>query len=122
MGIEFGSTRIKAVIIDSQRKVINNGSHHWESRIIDGHYSYPLADVKTGLRDAVSGLGAETISIRNIGISAMMHGYLVFDKEDQQLAAFRTWKDTTTTEAADKLTRLFDFNIPERWRDRKSVV
>lgn len=115
MGIEFGSTRIKAVIIDSQRKVINNGSHHWESRIIDGHYSYPLADVKTGLRDAISGLGAETISIRNIGISAMMHGYLVFDKEDQQLAAFRTWKDTTTTEAADKLTRLFDFNIPERW-------
>lgn len=115
MGIELGSTRIKAVIIDSQRKVISSGSHHWESRIIDGHYSYPLADVKNGLRDAVSRLKTENMTIRHVGISAMMHGYLVFDQEDRQLAAFRTWKDTSTTEAADKLTRLFDFNIPERW-------
>jgi len=74
-----------------------------------------LADVKAGLRDAVSRLNTEDLTISNVGISAMMHGYLVFDRENRQLAAFRTWKDTSTTEAADKLTQLFDFNIPERW-------
>lgn len=115
MGIELGSTRIKAVVIDKNRKVIANGSHNWESQLIDGHWTYSLEDVQSGLRDAVSKLSALNCQLSAIGVSAMMHGYLVFDRDDNLLVPFRTWKDTTTAEAADKLTELFRFNIPERW-------
>ncbi len=115
MGIELGSTRIKAVVIDEDRKVIADGSHSWESRLVGGHWTYSLEDVQSGLRDAVSELSASNCQLSTVGVSAMMHGYLVFDGDDNLLAPFRTWKDTTTGEAAEKLTELFNFNIPERW-------
>ncbi|HML36752.1 MAG TPA: FGGY family carbohydrate kinase [Bacillota bacterium] len=115
MGIELGSTRIKAVIIDESRKVIASGSHSWESRQIGGYWSYSLDDVQSGLKDAVSKLPIAGCQLSAMGVSAMMHGYLVFDKEDNLLVPFRTWKNTTAGEAAEKLTELFDFNIPERW-------
>lgn len=115
LGIELGSTRIKAVVIDENRKVIANGSHNWESRLIDGYWTYSLEEVQSGLRDAVAGLSTQGCRLSAIGVSAMMHGYLVFDKDDHLLVPFRTWKNTTTGEAAEKLTELFHFNIPERW-------
>lgn len=115
MGIELGSTRIKAVVINENRKIIASGSHNWESQLIDGHWTYSLEDVQTGLRDAVSKLSMGFDQLSTVGLSAMMHGYLVFDKDDNLLVPFRTWKNTTTSEAADKLTELFNFNIPERW-------
>lgn len=115
MGIELGSTRIKAVVIDENRKVVAGGSHNWESQLIDGHWTYSLDDVQSGLRDAVSKLSTVSGQLSTIGVSAMMHGYLVFDSDDNLLVPFRTWKNTTTGEAAEKLTELFNFNIPERW-------
>ena len=115
MGIELGSTRIKAVIIDESRKVVASGSHNWESRQLGGYWSYSLDDVQSGLKDAVSKLSIAGCQISAMGVSAMMHGYLVFDKEDNLLVPFRTWRNTTAGEAAEKLTELFDFNIPERW-------
>ena len=115
MGIELGSTRIKAVVINENRKVISSGSHNWESHLIDGHWTYSLAEVQSGLREAVSKLSAVNCQLSAIGVSAMMHGYLVFDKDDNLLVPFRTWKNTTTGEAADRLTELFQFHIPERW-------
>ena len=83
--------------------------------MIDGYWTYSLDEVQTGLREAVSGLSAADYQLSTVGISAMMHGYLVFDRDDNLLAPFRTWKNTTTGEAAEKLTELFNFNIPERW-------
>jgi Sugar (pentulose and hexulose) kinases len=115
LGIELGSTRIKAVLIDENRKVIASGSHNWESRFTEGYWTYSLDDVQSGLRDAVSQLSITDCQLSTVGVSAMMHGYLVFDKDDNLLAPFRTWKNTTTGEAADKLTELFNFNIPQRW-------
>lgn len=115
LGIELGSTRIKAVIIDENRKIIKSGSHNWESQLIDGHWTYSLDDVQCGLLDAVSKLSTVNCHLSAAGVSAMMHGYLVFDKHDNLLVPFRTWKNTTTGEAAEKLTELFNFNIPQRW-------
>jgi len=115
LGIELGSTRIKAVVINENRKIIASGSHNWESQLIDGHWTYSLDDVQTGLRDAISKLSMGFDQLSTVGLSAMMHGYLVFDRDDNLLVPFRTWKNTTTSEAADKLTELFNFNIPERW-------
>jgi sugar (pentulose or hexulose) kinase len=90
LGIEFGSTRIKAVVIDENRKVIASGNHSWESRLIDGYWTYSLDEVQTGLLDAVSGLPASDYQLSAVGVSAMMHGYLVFDRNDNLLAPFRT--------------------------------
>ena len=115
LGIELGSTRIKAVVIDENRKIIASGSHNWESQLVDGHWTYSLDDVQFGLRDAVSKIPDFNGQLSTLGVSAMMHGYLVFDRDDNLLVPFRTWKDTTTGEAAEKLTELFNFNIPERW-------
>lgn len=115
MGIELGSTRIKAVVIDENRKITGSGSHNWESQLIDGHWTYSLDDVQSGLRDAVSNISTVNSQLSTLGVSAMMHGYLVFDRDDNLLVPFRTWKNTTTGEAAEKLTQLFNFNIPERW-------
>lgn len=123
LGIELGSTRIKAVLIDEGFNPIASGSHNWENRLENGYWTYHIEDVWTGIQDAYSKLNDECMNkfgsyiknLASIGFSAMMHGYLPFDKNDNQLAEFRTWRNTTTGEAAKELTKLFNFNIPQRW-------
>ena len=123
LGIEFGSTRIKAVVIDEKGTPLASGSHEWENQYIDGIWTYSLDAVWDGLqdcyRDLVSDIQSryqtEVTSFAGIGFSAMMHGYLAFDKDDQLLVPFRTWRNTITEEAADKLTGEFNYNIPQRW-------
>ncbi|MCL2638011.1 MAG: FGGY-family carbohydrate kinase [Oscillospiraceae bacterium] len=115
LGIELGSTRIKGVVIDSSRKVVQSGFHNWENRLENGFWTYSLDDVRAGLRDVISQLDLNTASITALGVSAMMHGYLAFDKNNNLLTPFRTWRNTTTEQAAAKLTELFGFNIPQRW-------
>jgi sugar (pentulose or hexulose) kinase len=123
LGIEFGSTRIKAVLIDENFKPIASGSHDWENKLVDGVWTYELKDVWTGLQDSFrklndavkSRFGQPLARVDAIGISAMMHGYLAFDKADKLLVPFRTWRNTMTEKAAADLTALFGFNIPQRW-------
>jgi sugar (pentulose or hexulose) kinase len=123
LGIEFGSTRIKAVLIDANYAPIAQGSHEWENKLEDGVWTYHLNDVWKGLQDCFKDLaldvknryGLALSSVGSIGISAMMHGYLVFDKNGNQLVPFRTWRNTTTEKAAALLTEIFKFNIPQRW-------
>lgn len=123
LGIEFGSTRIKGVLVDYDGHVLASGFHEWENKLINGVWTYDLADVDAGLRDCYSSLrkdvenkyGVTPKTFGAIGISAMMHGYIALDKHDKQLAPFQTWRNTNTTQAADTLTELFDFNIPLRW-------
>lgn len=123
LGIELGSTRIKSVLIDENALVIAQGSHEWENTLVDGLWSYSLADVEKGIQSSYSSLaadytakyGEELSEISAIGVSAMMHGYLAFDKEDNLLVPFRTWRNTNTETAAKELTELFSFNIPMRW-------
>lgn len=123
LGIEFGSTRIKAVLIDENCNPIASGSHTWENRFENGIWTYHNEDIWIGLQDAYSNLNNEVFekfgsyitSLASIGISAMMHGYLPFDKDANQLAEFRTWRNTITSEASEELTALFNFNIPQRW-------
>lgn len=123
LGIEFGSTRIKAVLIDEDFNPIASGGHNWENRFENGVWTYHNDDIWTGLQDAYSKLnedceakfGSKIKTLASIGFSAMMHGYLPFDKDGNQLAEFRTWRNTITADAAKELTELFDFNIPQRW-------
>lgn len=123
LGIEFGSTRIKAVLIGPDHAPIAQGSHEWENQLTDGLWTYPLEAIWFGLQDCYRSLranvndlyGVEIESLAAIGISAMMHGYMPFDKEGHLLAPFRTWRNTNTGPAAEKLSTLFDFNIPLRW-------
>jgi sugar (pentulose or hexulose) kinase len=123
LGIEFGSTRIKAVLIDHRFKTIASGSFEWENRLENGFWTYNLVDIITGLQAAYSEMKQEVernygITIRtigSIGISAMMHGYMAFDKTGELLVPFRTWRNATTSVAARELTEKFQFNIPERW-------
>lgn len=123
LGIELGSTRIKAVLIDEGHRPIASGSHGWENRWENGMWTYSLGEVEAGIqscyaqlkRDVKETFGAELTTVGAIGISGMMHGYLPFDKDDRPLAAFRTWRNTMTGEAAEALTSLFHFNIPQRW-------
>lgn len=123
LGIEMGSTRIKAVLIGPDHSVIATGAHNWENRLENGYWTYSLSDVWTGVQDAYAGLasqiqkryGEPLTTLGAMGFSAMMHGYLPFDAEGNQLAAFRTWRNTTTEVAAEKLTKLLNFNIPQRW-------
>jgi len=123
LGIEFGSTRIKAVLIGEDHTPIASGSHEWENRYENGVWTYHLDDVWAGLQDSYRNLSKEVSekyhtslkTIGAIGFSAMMHGYLVFDKDGTLLVPFRTWRNTTTGKAAKKLTDLFQFNIPQRW-------
>ena len=123
LGIEFGSTRIKAVLIDENCNPIASGSHDWENRLENGYWTYHTEDIWTGLQDAYIHLnmevqekyGVKITKLASIGFSAMMHGYLPFDKDGRQLAEFRTWRNTTTADAASQLTKLFNFNIPQRW-------
>ena len=123
LGIEFGSTRIKGVLIDGKGTPIASGGHEWENRLENGVWTYSLDDVWEGLRDCYRDLQedvrkkyqVELTSFKAIGISAMMHGYLAFDRDGKQLAQFRTWRNTITQEASEKLTKLFGFHIPQRW-------
>ena len=119
LGIEFGSTRIKAVLIDENHIPVASGSHEWENSLTDGIWTYTMEDIHAGLRrayaDLVKCVGHPIEEVAAIGVSGMMHGYLPFDKNGKQLAEFRTWRNTITGEAAEKLTALFGFNIPQRW-------
>ena len=114
LGIEFGSTRIKAVAVGESLSPVSSGDHTWAARYQDGIWTYPLEEVWAGLRDALSRLEGRD-SVAAAGVSAMMHGYLAFDKDWKLLAPFRTWQNTITGPAAGELTRLFGFNIPQRW-------
>ena len=123
LGIELGSTRIKAVLLDRTHTPIASGSHEWENSFVDGVWTYSMEAIRTGLqacyqdlkRDVREKYGVALTTVGAIGVSAMMHGYLPFDKNGKQLAEFRTWRNTMTGEAAEKLSALFHFNIPQRW-------
>ena len=123
LGIELGSTRIKAVLIDDRHVPIASGDFEWENQLVDGIWTYSMDMVHTGVQTCFANLkadvrakfGEELTTVGAIGVSAMMHGYLPFDKDGKQLAEFRTWRNTITGEAAEKLTALFGFNIPQRW-------
>jgi sugar (pentulose or hexulose) kinase len=123
LGIELGSTRIKAVLIDNHYAPIVSGSHDWENSLIDGVWTYNMNDVWAGIQDSFYKLATEVQNrygvpletTRAIGISAMMHGYLVFGENDTPLVPFRTWRNTLTEQAAAELTEKFAFNIPQRW-------
>ncbi|MFL0249757.1 xylulokinase [Clostridium neuense] len=123
LGIELGSTRIKAVLIGEDNTPIASGSHDWENGYIDNIWTYSLEDVWKGIQDSYSkmandikekyGVTLETIGA--IGFSAMMHGYMVFDKNDELLVPFRTWRNTITEKASEELTKLFNYHVPQRW-------
>lgn len=114
LGIEFGSTRIKAVAIDGSFTPKASGDYTWRSSFENGVWTYDLDEVWTGLKAALRGLG-DAGSVKGLGISAMMHGYLAFDKDWKLLVPFRTWQNTITGQAAEELSALFGFNIPQRW-------
>lgn len=123
LGIELGSTRIKAVLIDDQFVPVASGSCTWENRLENGIWTYRLEDMWTALQSAYADLkrdvqcryGVVLTAIQSFGISAMMHGYLPFDAEGRQLVEFRTWRNTMTAQAAEALTARLKFNIPQRW-------
>ena len=123
LGIELGSTRIKAVLIDDSFSVIASGSKQWENRFENGCWTYSLDDIHGGIQACYKDL-AENVKAQYgiypetygaMGISAMMHGYMTFDKNDKLLVPFRTWRNTMTAQAAGELTKLLGFNIPQRW-------
>ena len=123
LGIEFGSTRIKAVLIDENNNPIAQGSHEWENKLVNGFWTYSLEEIWFGVQDCYRDLRAnvqalysvELQQLAAIGVSAMMHGYMPFDKNGNMLAPFRTWRNTNTGEAAAVLSELFNYNIPLRW-------
>lgn len=123
LGIELGSTRIKAVLIDESHQPIASGSYGWENRLENGFWTYSLEDIWTGLQESYRALaenvreqyGTEIKKLGAIGFSAMMHGYMAFDGNGELLVPFRTWRNSTTGPAAEKLTELFHYNIPQRW-------
>ena len=114
LGIELGSTRIKAVAIDETFAPVSSGDYTWKSSFENGVWTYPLEDAWTGLKAAIAGI-KDRDGIAVMGISAMMHGLLAFDRDWKLLTPFRTWQNTMTAEAAEKLTACFGFNIPQRW-------
>ncbi len=123
LGIEFGSTRIKAVLVGEDNAPIASGSYDWENDYVDGIWTYSLDKIHTGLQDCYKSLtedvraqyGVSIKSLGAIGFSAMMHGYMVFDKEGELLVPFRTWRNTITEQASEELTKLFQYHIPQRW-------
>lgn len=123
LGIEFGSTRIKAVLVDENNMPIASGDHDWENRLENGVWTYTLEDIWTGLQDCYQKMtedvkekyGVAVERLAAIGFSAMMHGYLAFDKEGNLLVPFRTWRNTITQEASEALTKVFNFHVPQRW-------
>lgn len=123
LGIELGSTRIKAVLTGEDNTPLASGSHEWENRLDNGIWTYTMDDIWTGLRGCYRKLAQEVkakygVTLRKtgaMGFSAMMHGYMAFDKEGELLVPFRTWRNTMTAEAAGRLTKLFGYPIPQRW-------
>ncbi|WP_300228297.1 FGGY-family carbohydrate kinase [uncultured Bacteroides sp.] len=123
LGIEFGSTRIKAVLIDEENKPIAQGSHTWENQLENGLWTYSIDAIWNGVQDCYSDLranvkkeyGIEIENLAAIGVSAMMHGYMAFNDKEEILVPFRTWRNTNTGKAAAELSELFVYNIPLRW-------
>jgi sugar (pentulose or hexulose) kinase len=123
LGIELGSTRIKAVLIDGDNTPVASGGHAWENTLDDGVWTYPLGEVWAGIQSSFSDLqknvqeqyGVLLKQVKAIGFSAMMHGYMVFDAEGNQLVPFRTWRNNMTGQASEELTALFNHPIPQRW-------
>lgn len=123
LGIEFGSTRIKAILINEKNEPVASGSHDWENRYDHGIWTYTLEDIWTGLQDSYRSMtqdvsekyGTKITNLAAIGFSGMMHGYMAFDKEGELLVPFRTWRNTITADASEKLTELFRYHIPQRW-------
>ncbi len=123
LGIEFGSTRIKAVLIDDKHTPIASGSHEWENQLVDGIWTYSIDMIWDGLQDCYQDMlkdvkekyDVKVTKLAAIGFSAMMHGYMAFGADDEILVPFRTWRNAITEEASEKLTQLFNYNIPQRW-------
>lgn len=123
LGIELGSTRIKAVLIDEKGTPLASGSYDWENQLVDGIWTYDLSQVWKGLSESYQSLVADVkekydtalTNVGSLGISAMMHGYLAFDEDGELLVPFRTWRNTMTGQAVKVLTDLFQYNIPQRW-------
>lgn len=123
LGMEFGSTRIKAVLVDPEGNPIASGSHGWENRLENQIWTYSLKDIREGLQDCYAGLkqdvkekyGETLTQLAAMGFSGMMHGYMAFDKDNELLVPFRTWRNTMTEDAAKELSELLSFNIPQRW-------
>lgn len=123
LGIEFGSTRIKAVLVDENCEALAVGSYQWENQLVDGVWTYSLEAIHTGLQACYKALaekvqeqyGVPLQKLASLGISAMMHGYMAFNEKDELLVPFRTWRNTMTEEAAAKLTQEFQVNVPERY-------
>ncbi|MBR5251769.1 MAG: ATPase [Oscillospiraceae bacterium] len=123
LGVEFGSTRIKAILTTKGANVVAQSDFEWENQLVDGIFSYDLKDVWVGLQDCYAKIAAqvkaeydvELTKIGAMGFSAMMHGYIAFDSENNLLVPFRTWRNTITEQAADQLSEAFGFNIPQRW-------
>lgn len=123
LGIEFGSTRIKAVLVGADNTPIASGSHDWENRLENNIWTYTLEDIWTGLQDSYREMaedvkkqyGVELETVGSIGFSAMMHGYMAFNGDGDLLVPFRTWRNTMTEEASEKLTEAFHYHIPQRW-------
>ena len=123
LGIEFGSARIKAVLIDGENKPIAQGSHEWENQLVDGLWTYSTEAIWYGLQDCYADLRKNVLAeydieieeLAAIGISAMMHGYMAFNDQQNILVPFRTWRNTNTAKAAAELSELFVYNIPLRW-------
>ncbi len=123
LGIEFGSTRIKAVLVNEKNQPIASGGHDWENQLVDGIWTYSLDAIWAGVQDCYRSLvedvkkqyGVAANNFAAIGFSGMMHGYMPFDKEDNLLVPFRTWRNTITGQASEELSELFGFHIPQRW-------
>lgn len=123
LGIEFGSTRIKAILVDENSNVLASGAHDWENRLENGVWTYSLEDIHTGLKSCYADMasdfehkyGKKITTLGGLGFSAMMHGYMAFDESGKLLVPFRTWRNTITGEASAKLSETFGFNIPQRW-------
>ena len=123
LGLELGSTRIKAVLLNENHIPVASGSYEWENQLENGVWTYSLSAIHTGVQacyralaeDAARKFGQPLTQVGAIGVSAMMHGYMPFDKDWQLLTPFRTWRNTMTGPAAAELTELFSFNIPQRW-------
>lgn len=123
LGIEFGSTRIKAVLVDADGAVLATGGHDWENELVDGIWTYRIEAVVSGLQDAYATLaaayreryGSPITTVGALGVSGMMHGYLPLGADGELLTGFRTWRNTITGDSAAALSELFGLNIPQRW-------